>query len=93
MDVRDLQLPDASVDVAIDKGTLDAMFYGSPYDPPDDVRINLAKYVDEVGCTFLHHTASLMRCTGRKSLEARRRVALHHLSSTALHEAATVTRT
>jgi hypothetical protein len=29
MDVRNLQLPDASVDVAIDKGTLDVMAHGS----------------------------------------------------------------
>ncbi|RDW66924.1 hypothetical protein BP5796_09673 [Coleophoma crateriformis] len=49
MDVRDLQLPDASVDVAIDKGTLDAMIHGSLWDPPEDVRENVGKYVQEVG--------------------------------------------
>jgi hypothetical protein len=49
MDVRDLQLEDASVDVAIDKGTLDAMLYGSLWDPPEEVRSNVERYVDEVG--------------------------------------------
>ena len=48
MDVRDLQIPDASVDVAIDKGTLDAMIHGSLWDPPDDVRENVGKYANEV---------------------------------------------
>ncbi|KAH6714467.1 S-adenosyl-L-methionine-dependent methyltransferase [Leptodontidium sp. MPI-SDFR-AT-0119] len=48
MDVRALSLPTASVDIAIDKGTLDAFIHGSLWDPPDDVRANVGKYVDEV---------------------------------------------
>lgn len=48
MDVRDIQLPSGSVDVAIDKGTLDAMLHGSLWDPPDDVRENVGRYVKEV---------------------------------------------
>jgi hypothetical protein len=48
MDVRELQLSDGSVDVAIDKGTLDAMIHGSLWDPPADVRENVGRYVDEV---------------------------------------------
>lgn len=48
MDVRDLHLEDASVDVAIDKGTLDAFLHGSLWDPPEDVRESVGKYVDEV---------------------------------------------
>jgi EEF1A lysine methyltransferase 4 len=48
MDVRNLHLPDRSVDVAIDKGTLDAMIHGSQWDPPEDVRRNVGQYVDEV---------------------------------------------
>ncbi len=48
MDIRDIQLPDASVDVAIDKGTLDAMIHGSLWDPPAEVLENIGKYVDEV---------------------------------------------
>jgi hypothetical protein len=50
MDVRELELPDGSVDVAIDKGTLDAMIHGSVWDPPADVQLNVGKYVDEVEC-------------------------------------------
>lgn len=48
MDVRCLELPNRSVDVAIDKGTLDAMIHGSLWDPPEDVRCNVGEYVDEV---------------------------------------------
>lgn len=48
MDVRYLELSDGSVDMAIDKGTLDAMIHGSLWDPPDDVRCNVGKYVNEV---------------------------------------------
>lgn len=50
MDVRELELPDGSVDVAIDKGTLDAMIHGSLWDPPADVRSNVGRYADEVQC-------------------------------------------
>lgn len=57
MDVRDLQLADASVDVAIDKGTLDAMIHGSLWDPPEDVRENVGRYVREVAIT-----SALRRC-------------------------------
>lgn len=48
MDVRDLKLGDCTVDIAIDKSTLDAMLHGSMWDPPDDVRENVGKYIDEV---------------------------------------------
>ena len=49
MDVRDMKpVADSSVDVAFDKGTLDAMIYGSPWDPPDEVKSNTGRYVDEV---------------------------------------------
>lgn len=50
MDVRALEMGDASVDVAVDKGTLDAFLYGSLWDPPAEVRGNVGRYVDEV-CT------------------------------------------
>ena len=50
MDVREMQLPDGSVDVAIDKGTLDAFLHGSLWDPPADVQSNVGRYVDEVQC-------------------------------------------
>ena len=54
MDVRCLELPNGSVDVAIDKGTLDAMIHGSLWDPPEDVRCNVGKYVDEVEHRLSH---------------------------------------
>lgn len=48
-DVRNLNhLTDGSVDVAFDKGTLDAMIYGSGWNPPDEVRDNTSKYMSEV---------------------------------------------
>ena len=48
MDIRDLKFEDASIDVAIDKGTLDALIHGSLWDPPVEVVENIGKYVDEV---------------------------------------------
>lgn len=48
-DVRDMHdLADGSVDIAFDKGTLDAMIHGSPWSPPDEVRENTGKYMREV---------------------------------------------
>ncbi|KAL8636913.1 MAG: hypothetical protein Q9228_005749 [Teloschistes exilis] len=47
-DVRQLKLDDSSFDVAIDKGILDAMLYGSQWDLPDEVQENVRRYVDEV---------------------------------------------
>lgn len=48
MDVRKMQLADATIDIAIDKATLDAMLYGSLWDPEDEVKKNVKAYVDEV---------------------------------------------
>lgn len=48
MDVRKMKFPDASFDIAIDKATLDAMLYGSLWDPEDSVKQNVKAYVDEV---------------------------------------------
>ncbi|KAI2617867.1 S-adenosyl-L-methionine-dependent methyltransferase [Hypoxylon sp. NC1633] len=48
-DVRQLDdIPDMSIDVAFDKGTLDAMIHGSPWNPPDDVKDNTSRYIREV---------------------------------------------
>lgn len=48
-DVRRMDdLPDKSIDVAFDKGTLDAMIHGSPWSPPDDVKENTSQYIREV---------------------------------------------
>lgn len=48
MDVRDMKLESQSFDVAIDKATMDSMFHGSMWDPPDDVRTNIESYLSEV---------------------------------------------
>jgi hypothetical protein len=48
-DVRDmLEIESQSIDVAFDKGTLDAMIYGSPWSPPDEVLDNSGRYMKEV---------------------------------------------
>lgn len=52
-DVRNLaNIADGSIDVAFDKGTLDAMIYGSPWSPPDEVRDNTSRYMKEVSSQF-----------------------------------------
>jgi hypothetical protein len=49
-DVRDMTgIESKSVDVAFDKGTLDAMIYGSPWSPPEEVMENSGRYMNEVG--------------------------------------------
>lgn len=49
VDVRDMSdISNESIDVAFDKGTLDAMIHGSPWSPPDEVRENTSKYLKEV---------------------------------------------
>ncbi|KEY68193.1 hypothetical protein S7711_09104 [Stachybotrys chartarum IBT 7711] len=49
MDVRRMDtIPDASIDVAFDKGTLDAMIHGSPWNPPEDTVRNSGEYLREV---------------------------------------------
>ena len=49
MDVRDMhEFWSECFDIAIDKGTMDAMFHGSVWDPPDEVRDNIARYLGEV---------------------------------------------
>lgn len=51
-DVRDMKdLPSGSVDVAFDKGTMDAMIHGSPWSPPEDVLDNTGRYVNEVSAS------------------------------------------
>lgn len=42
-------IPSGSIDVAFDKGTLDAMIHGSPWSPPQEVVDQTAAYIQEVG--------------------------------------------
>ncbi|OAQ96023.1 hypothetical protein LLEC1_03762 [Akanthomyces lecanii] len=50
LDVRCMEqdISDTSIDVAFDKGTLDAMIHGSPWSPPEDTIANTGKYLREV---------------------------------------------
>jgi hypothetical protein len=51
-DVRNLaDFESKSVDVAFDKGTLDAMIYGSPWSPPEEVMDNSGQYMKAVCLT------------------------------------------
>ncbi len=45
LDVRYMEdkIPNASVDVAFDKGTLDAMIHGSPWSPPENTIANTGR--------------------------------------------------
>ncbi|KAJ4384262.1 hypothetical protein N0V86_001109 [Didymella sp. IMI 355093] len=48
-DVRDMKdIETGSIDVAFDKGTLDAMIFGSPWSPPEETLENSGKYMKEV---------------------------------------------
>lgn len=48
-DVRNMPMvEDQSIDVALDKGTLDAMVYGSCWDPPDEVKTSMRSYMHEI---------------------------------------------
>lgn len=49
VDIRNMpEVGSKTINVAFDKATLDAMIYGSPWNPPDEVRDNLDKYLKEV---------------------------------------------
>lgn len=53
-DVRKMDsVPSESIDVAFDKGTLDAMIHGSPWSPPEDVLENTGQYIREVAISPL----------------------------------------
>lgn len=49
MDIRSLSYKDCTFDIAIDKGTMDAMlcFKGSPWDPPETVVRDCAEQISE----------------------------------------------
>lgn len=51
-DVRGDGSGDGEVDVAFDKGTMDAMIWGSPWSPPEEVLENTGRYVREVSCVL-----------------------------------------
>ena len=54
LDMRDMDsVASGSVDVAFDKSGFDAMIYGSPWNPPQEVRDNTAAYLREVRISCL----------------------------------------
>jgi hypothetical protein len=86
-DVRQMSsIPDNDVDVAVDKSTLDAMLWGSLWDPPDEVKDNTRRYIDEVPLLLaaLYYADSL---SGRSRLETWRDIRLHHVPPAAFHQA------
>jgi hypothetical protein len=49
LDVRHMEdVSNGEFEVAIDKGTLDSMFSGSLWDPPEIVKRDIRRYIDEV---------------------------------------------
>lgn len=65
-DVRANGDGDGEVDVAFDKGTMDAMIWGSPWSPPEEVLENTGRYVREVSCflPMLNRTLGAMEVEG-----------------------------
>ncbi|KAJ7625681.1 S-adenosyl-L-methionine-dependent methyltransferase [Roridomyces roridus] len=65
MDVRDLRFPDQSFDIAIDKGTMDAMMTakGDVWDPPQQVVDDCTAEVDEVIRTLKKDTGVFIYLT------------------------------
>lgn len=60
-----MAFPESSFDIVIDKATLDAMLYGSLWDPSDEVKENVGRYVDEVA-RVLKHGGTLLYITWRQ---------------------------
>lgn len=89
-DVRDMPIiGSSSIDVAFDKGTLDAMIHGSPWDPPDEVKANSRRYMQEVSIRERHcmMEVSVLIDPGRTSSEGQWRLPLHHIPTSSFREA------
>lgn len=70
VDVRDMgdAIPDKTVDLAFDKSTLDAMIYGSPWNPPEDVKIGTGRYLAEVRDSIAWLSATELRFADRETV-------------------------
>lgn len=101
-DVRDMkEVASDSVDVAFDKGTLDAMIHGSPWSPPDQVLSDTSRYMREVGRVVYisfgsFYTAKvLLFCAimvGPPRSQARRNLSVCHIPPAAFHQTTTAGR-
>jgi hypothetical protein len=104
VDVRHMDsIPSESIDVAFDKGTMDAMIHGSPWSPPDDVLENTGQYMREVPNAppsrfpfkfddltqdiELQLLILVFPLSGLARAETGRHVPLHHLSTATLRPA------
>jgi hypothetical protein len=94
VDVRQMdQIPSESIDVAFDKGTLDVWIHGSLWDPPDDVRDNTGRYVQEVRLKWsplqvtLPQESHLTYRVGLSCPQIRWHVYLHNIPATSLYKA------
>jgi hypothetical protein len=69
-DVRALEetVASGSIDVAFDKGTLDAMIHGSPWSPPDQVLSDTSRYMREVRSVVFLFFLSLSSCLCNSTL-------------------------
>jgi hypothetical protein len=94
-DVRDMkEIPSDSVDVAFDKGTLDAMIHGSPWSPPDQVLNDTSRYMREVGCASYFFSFLFAKVlpfcdvtVGPPRSQARRNLFVRHVPATTFHKA------
>ena len=78
-----------SVDVAFDKGTLDAMIFGSPWSPPEETLENSGRYMKEVRLFpsyFAMQSKHGLTSLGSTCSERRWLLSIHHLPATALHQ-------
>jgi len=95
-DVRDMKdVASDSVDVAFDKGTLDAMIHGSPWSPPDQVLSDTSRYMREVGnAVYISFPFAkvLLFCAimvGPPRSQARRNLLVRHIPPAAFHKTTT----
>lgn len=94
MDIRDMVgVADKPVDFAFDKGTLDAMIHGSPWNPTETAKENTSGYLNEV-CFTMNTTKSffLTNPQDSSSTEGRRRLSVCHFQTTTFYETASESR-
>ncbi|KAH6996497.1 hypothetical protein BKA56DRAFT_609739 [Ilyonectria sp. MPI-CAGE-AT-0026] len=82
-DVRSMvDLADKSINLGLSKGTIDAMMYGTPWSPPDEVEDSTSRYMKYA----LHQPNTLAHIfqtshQGLSSTERQRNLHLHHVQA------------